>query len=101
MTDASFRRVAKQLPNLTVLKLDWCFKVTGDSLDAMATNCKRLAYVSMKSTGVKALPFSLSRLSYLNYLDVTDCVSLSFPDKQVKIVNFSQSLFVCLTTELR
>ena len=83
LTDICFERVAKQLPKLTVLKLDWCFKVTETGLDSLAAHCKRLSYVSMRSTGLKALPFSLSRLIYLNHLDIADCVSLMFPDRKV------------------
>lgn len=83
LSDISFKRVAKQLPKLTVLKLNWCFKVTESGLDSLALHCKKLSYISMRSTGLKALPFSLSRLIYLNHLDVTDCVSLMFPDRKV------------------
>jgi len=83
LTDACFDALTKACSKLTIIKLDWCYKVTEVALHLLATNCKKLSYISMRSTGLRTLPCKLSRLTYLNYLNISDCVSLVFPDKKV------------------
>lgn len=83
ITDECFKIIAKQCPRLTVIKLDWCFSLTELSLKELANHCKKLSYVSMRGSGLSSLPPNLSRLAYLNTLNVSDCQSLTFPGKSV------------------
>lgn len=83
ITDECFKVISTQCSKLTVIKLDWCFSLTEKSLKLLAANCKRLSYVSMRGTHLNCLPANLSRLLYLNNLNVSDCPTLTFPGKNI------------------
>ena len=49
----------------------------------LSSSCRKLSYISLKNTEIKALPSCLSRLKYLNYLNLDDCNKLEFPSQDV------------------
>ena len=83
LTDLSCELIAKNCPQLSILKLDGCKQIGELSLVYLSSSCRKLSYISLKNTEIKALPSCLSRLKYLNYLNLDDCNKLEFPSQDV------------------